>query len=93
MGKNEGESCVETYECEVGLSCTPDITFPFATSCKKLLSKGALCQTSTDCELDHVCLPASPSDVAAKNYTCQPIFSRKEGEMIGYISDASKTPI
>ena len=37
MGKKKAESCQATFECHVGLSCVPSLSFPFETTCQPLL--------------------------------------------------------
>jgi hypothetical protein len=89
VGKKEGALCLYTKECDIGLGCTPEEEFPFTMRCRKLLSTGKKCLSTTDCAMDHICWPKTPSDASQNSLTCQPIHSQPEFTIIGFKNDTS----
>ena len=67
----QGVSCASHEECNVGLACNPDSSFPFATTCKPMFTSG-LCSNDNECDYTHFCWPANPDN---KTKECLQLFS------------------
>lgn len=61
--------------------------------CRPLLPTGKTCLDTTDCQMDHICWPLTPADAAATLFTCNEVFSRAEGTIIGMRYDKTRTAL
>ena len=91
MGIQEGSPCETSVQCDVGLGCYAQSTFPFMTMCQPLLTQGQSCKQTFDCAQGLICWPLTPKDAVSGNMTCVPAFSQPQYGVIGYVNNASMT--
>lgn len=87
LGKEEGVSCTNSYDCHLGTACIYDDKWPFHSTCQKLRGDDEACHYDTDCKLTHYCWYKSPQDALENTKKCMPMYSQADGTKFGYLKD------
>jgi hypothetical protein len=87
LGVQDGETCIDHYQCDVGYGCIKEVTWPFASTCEKLRKQGEQCIVDQDCEIDHFCWYVSPDDAKAGQKQCLKMYKMDEFSEFGYLKD------
>jgi hypothetical protein len=81
MGQEESKTCSSHEDCDVGLACIPDGTFPYSTYCRKLRQAGELCYSDFECQVEQVCWPESLANLTNMVGFCREIYSLETGKV------------
>lgn len=93
VGIQSGQPCTSSVQCDIGLGCFPQPTFPFITQCSPLYTASQSCRKTSECVQGLICWPLTVADAKTQNNTCQPAFSQPLNSVIGYMNNQSMTAL
>lgn len=81
------ETCIDHYQCDVGLGCMKSTVWPFASTCQTLRKDGEQCIMDEDCAIDHICWYKTPEKAQSNSKQCISMYSADDFSVFGYVKD------